>query len=76
MRNLTQLIAEHFKIPIETISDAMTSKDVPDWDSFNYLLFIAELEKEYCITLTMDEVLRIQKVGDIRKIIEAKNIII
>ena len=74
MKNLFQLVAEHFKIPLQTVSDAMTSHDVPDWDSLNYLLFVAELEKEYNISFTMDEVLGIQKVGDIRTILKNKGI--
>ncbi len=39
------------------MTDALTAKDIPEWDSMNYLLFIADLEKEYNVSFTMDEVL-------------------
>ena len=50
----------------------MSSKDIADWDSMNYLLFIAELEKEYQMSFSMDEVMNAQTLGDIRKVVEAR----
>ena len=47
MKTFASLVHEHFKFPEEKVTDDITSKDVPEWDSMNYLLFIADLEKEY-----------------------------
>lgn len=69
MRSFEQIVAESFKIPVEEVHDSLTMKDVPDWDSMNYLLFISEVEKEFDISFTMDEVLTADSLGAIRKIV-------
>ncbi len=74
MNTFDSTVSKVFKIKPEDISDTMTSKDIPDWDSMNYLLFIAELEKEFSISFTMDEVLGANSLGDIRKLLQSKGI--
>jgi acyl carrier protein len=72
MKSFEDMVVEHLKIPREKVSDALTPKDVPDWDSMNYLLFIAELEKEYDVSFSMDEVLSSNSLGEIRKLLQGK----
>lgn len=72
MKDFNTLVAEHFKIPVGDVRDTLTAKDIPAWDSMNYLLFIAELEKEYGISFTMDEVLTADSLGAIRKLLISK----
>ena len=72
MKSFNQIVENILKIRGNDIRDDMTPNDVPDWDSMNYLLFIAELEKEFNMSFTMDEVLGARCVGDIRKIVEIK----
>ena len=74
MKDFNTIITEQLKIATPDISDALTPKDVPEWDSMNYLLFIAELEKEYNISFTMDEVLSAQSLGDVRKTLKLKGV--
>ena len=74
MKDFNTIVTEQLKIKSEDISDTLTPKDVPEWDSMNYLLFIAELEKEYKISFTMDEVLSAQSLGDVRKSLKSKGI--
>jgi len=52
--------------------DSLTPKDVPEWDSMNYLLFIAALEEAYGVSFTMDEVLTAGSLGELRKFLAAK----
>jgi len=70
----TTIVTEKLKIKAEDISDSLTPGDVPEWDSMNYLLFISELEKEYNVSFTMDEVLQAQSLGDVRKYLKAKGV--
>lgn len=72
MKDFNTLVAEHFKIQMTDVHDALTAKDIPAWDSMNYLLFIAELEKEYGVSFTMDEVLTADSLGAIRKHLRSK----
>ncbi|MFA5942635.1 MAG: acyl carrier protein [Candidatus Paceibacterota bacterium] len=72
MKDFNTLVVEHFKLTPADITDTLSSRDVPEWDSMNYLLFIAALEKEFNISFTMDEVLGIATLGDVRKLLEGK----
>lgn len=70
MKTFNSIVSKTFSIPESEIRDELSSKDIPDWDSMNYLLFIAELEKEFAITFTMDEVMNVQTLGDLRILVE------
>jgi acyl carrier protein len=72
MENFNEILARIFNTPIKDIQDKMSSKDIPGWDSMNYLLFIAELEKRFNLSFTMNEVMDVKTVGDIRKIVEVR----
>lgn len=72
IKDFNDIVAKIFKIQVADVRDAMSSKDIPEWDSMNYLFFIAELEKRFDISFTMDEVMNAQTLGDIKKIVEAR----
>ena len=74
MKSFNTIVTEQLKIPEAQIKDELRPEDVPEWDSMNYLLFIAELEKEYGISFTMDEVLSAESLGAVRKIVQSKGI--
>lgn len=57
-----------------TLRDEMTPSDIPDWDSMNYLLFIAEIEKQFSVSFSMDEVLGAQSIGDVKNLLRKKGI--
>ncbi len=72
MKTFNQIVSEKFSIAESAITDGMSSKDIPDWDSMNYLLFISDLEKEFSVSFTMDEVLSAETLGSIREMLRAK----
>lgn len=74
MKTFEEIVTEQLGIPRDTISDSLTPLDVPDWDSMNYLLFIGELEKNFSISFTMDEILNAPSLGAVRALIRAKGI--
>lgn len=74
MKDFNALVTEHFKIEEPKIADTLSAKDIPEWDSMNYLLFIADVEKAYNVSFTMDEVLGAQTLGDIKKMLRTKSI--
>ncbi len=45
MKTFNQIVEEILHIPAADIRDDLKAADVPEWDSMNYLMFIAELEK-------------------------------
>jgi acyl carrier protein len=74
MKTFEQLVSEKFSIPAAEVRDELSSKDIPDWDSMNYLLFIADVEKEYNVSFSMDEVLGASTLGSLREALRAKGV--
>jgi acyl carrier protein len=73
MKTFNQIVEELFSIKEADIRDELSSKDIPDWDSMNYLLFISALEKNFSMSFTMDEVMSAQTLGDVRTIVEKRS---
>lgn len=74
METFKRIVHERFGLPVELIDDAMTPADIPEWDSMGYLLFIADLEKEFRVSFSMDEVLSTRSLGDVRALLVGKGI--
>lgn len=72
MKTFNEIAAEVLHIPLKDIRDQLTSSDVPDWDSMNYVFFIAELEKEFDISFSMDDILHSSTLGELRSIVEER----
>lgn len=74
MEKLKKIAVKIFGVTGAEVNDEMSPKNTENWDSMNYLLFIAELEKEFGITFDMDEVLSSKNLGDIKKALRAKGV--
>jgi acyl carrier protein len=72
MKPFNKIVEDVFKLPEAQVKDSLTSEDIPDWDSMNYLFFIAELEKQYGVSFSMDEVMNAKTLGDLRAIIDVR----
>jgi acyl carrier protein len=67
MDKFAQIAEDFLHIPRAKQRDTLTPADVKNWDSMNYLLFIAELEKQFDMSFTMDEVMQAKTLGDVKK---------
>lgn len=74
MKTFETLVTDILHIPTDRIRDDLTPNDVPDWDSMNYLLFIAELEKTFSVSFTMDEVLGAATLGAVKQMLISKGV--
>ena len=53
------------------LSDDFKLTDFEAWDSMTHMLFITQLEEEYKVELTGDQIADIKTVGDIKKLLAA-----
>lgn len=74
-QRLEKVIRGVFPIETETIDENWTSDDIPDWDSVGHLNLIMEIQKEFAIKIEIEEMFEIEKLGDIIKLLEKRNII-
>ena len=54
------------------VTDSMEMKTVDSWDSLTHMELIANLECEFDIEFTADEIMEMTTVAQIRKLLEAK----
>jgi acyl carrier protein len=67
MNRLYQLLARVLQEDPKHITDQSSPDTLSNWDSFNGLLLVDELEKEFKVSFTMDEVMDVRNVADIKR---------
>jgi len=58
-------IADLFEESVEDINPETLKEDIPAWDSLGVLTLMAELDENFGILLTDEEMQKLQKVNDI-----------
>ncbi len=56
------------------ITDETSPETVPTWDSYNALMLVSELEQTFQVKFTLDEVMAVKNVGDIKRHLTAHGI--
>ena len=64
---LEEVVAKVFGIDASIVTDKTSPDNTEEWDSFNGLLLVTELEKTYDVEFTIEEVIAVRDVSDIRK---------
>ena len=69
---LTSIFRILFNLPDLELTDDLSAKDVPGWDSFNHVNLIINIEEEFGIQFTNDEVGGMQNVGSLKTLLASK----
>ena len=69
MDKLTTIMASVFRVEQSVVKENASMSDIPAWDSLNHMNLILEIENQYSIQLSGDEIAEMQSVATIRKII-------
>jgi acyl carrier protein len=54
------------------ICDEMTAADVPQWDSLAHINLIVEIEEEFGLQFTVEDIVGLKNVGEMIQLIERK----
>ena len=72
---LDKLIRETFSLESNVeIAEEFGPSALPGWDSMGHMRLMAAIESNYGIKLSMDDILKIEKVADIRNILTTKGV--
>jgi len=69
---LEKILRELFSLTVEIIDENWTSDDIPAWDSVNHLNLVLEIEKEFGVKLEIEDMLTVEKIGDLSRMLEKK----
>ncbi|OGG79568.1 hypothetical protein A3A39_02395 [Candidatus Kaiserbacteria bacterium RIFCSPLOWO2_01_FULL_54_13] len=72
MNTLKNIASQVLGLPKGKIQDTLVRRETPEWDSFNHLMLISEIEKKLGIQFTMAEVEKVQTYGELKKTVENK----
>ena len=76
MSETMEKIAEVFAVVFENenleISEETDANDIKEWDSFKHLSLLAMLEKEFRIKFEVDDIVSMENVRDLARLIELK----
>tara|TARA_Y100000310_G_C20480522_1_gene714450 strand:- start:436 stop:678 length:243 start_codon:yes stop_codon:yes gene_type:complete len=67
MDTLKELVARVLNVDKNEINDESSPDNLDSWDSFNGLLMVSELEKNFDVKFTMEEILAVTKYKDIKE---------
>ena len=69
---LTEIITSILHIPADRVADGLSMAEVESWDSLQHMNLIASLEQAYGIELTFEEIVQMQNVGEIKRVLASK----
>ena len=67
MKKLKKILSNVLGIPESEITDKTSPDNLETWDSFSGLMLVSELENEFNVQFTMDEVTSVKCVKDIKE---------
>ena len=67
MKSVEEILANVLHIDPAGITDETGPDNTEAWDSFNGLILLTELEKNFNVKFSLDEVMAVKNVADIKK---------
>lgn len=64
---LYKIIAKILDVPISEINDESSPETIENWDSFNSLVIADELESEFNVSFSLEEIIDSEDVSAIKK---------
>ncbi len=64
---LFSLISKVLEVPKSQLSDKSTPELIENWDSYNGLLLVDELESEFKVKFSVEEVFDVHSIADIKR---------
>ena len=66
-KKLFNIISRVMEIESSELTDKSGPEDVENWDSYNGLLLVDEIESEFNVKFTIEEIFDINSIADIKK---------
>lgn len=72
--NLNEIIASTLHIPLDSVNDQLTMTEVETWDSLQHMNLIASLEQALGAEFTFEEIVSMQSVAEIKRVLRGKGV--
>jgi acyl carrier protein len=68
-KKLKEILAKVLLVKKTRINDGMSRKDVKEWDSMAHLMLVSEIESEFGVMMSDDDITEIKTVGDMKRVL-------
>ena len=68
------LLSDVLQMPSSEITDDLTMKDVEAWDSLKHMELIVALEQSFEMQLSFDEIVAMQSVREIKRVLRERGV--
>ena len=72
-QKLYQIISDVMNIPIDSLNDKSGPENIKNWDSFNGLVLIDEIESKFNVKFSLEEIIDIKTIEHIEKYLKKNN---
>jgi acyl carrier protein len=70
--NLLDIVANVMEVQVSQIDDESGPETIENWDSFRGLILFEELETKFNVKFTLNELLNVKKIRDIKNILSGR----
>jgi acyl carrier protein len=74
MPKLQRIFLELFQVPPADLGPDMGPGQIAKWDSLGHMQLVTAIQKEFGITLTLDEVMQMDSVQNITSVLEKRGV--
>ena len=71
LARVQRIVAALFDAPPESITVDCSPQTLPKWDSMGHLTLVLQLEEDFGVQLTAEEVESMQSIGDVVRVLDA-----
>lgn len=71
-QDVETLVAEVLQVPAAIINDDLAMQDVDVWDSLKHMELIVSLEQTFGLQLSFEEIVTMQTVGNIKRVLKER----
>jgi len=71
---LNEIIASTLHLPLASVTDQLTMAEVETWDSLQHMNLIASLEQAFGAEFTFEEIVSMQSVAEIKRVLKSKGV--
>lgn len=69
LEQVLEIAARTFRVPISTLTSASTPDNTNGWDSLAHVSFIAALERQFDLRITVSEIINLRSLADAERIV-------
>lgn len=75
-QRLSAVLANVFGLRVDQITPQLTKNDVGSWDSLKQMDLVLSLEREFCITLEIADIIQMDCVENIIQVLTRKGVLL